>query len=117
MINRNGVIQGNGVLMATNRVFNSGTISPGLSPGTLTIQGNYEQTANGRLLIELGGTNSADYDHLIITNSATLDGNVTFKCINGFAPKAGDHFDFLSLGGVFSNPFPTSTLQNFSPGF
>ena len=67
--------------------------------------------------LELGGTNSADYDHLIITNVAILDGNITFKCINGFAPKAGDHFDFLRVGGALSNTFATVSLQNLAPGF
>jgi hypothetical protein len=113
----NGVIQGNGTLSAPNRLKNGGTISPGLSPGRITIEGNYEQAAEGRLLIELGGTNSADYDHLIITNAATLDGNVTFKPINGFAPKTGDRFDFLEVGGQLGGAFASVGLQNLAPGF
>jgi hypothetical protein len=94
-----------------------GTVSPGLSPGTLTVHGSYEQTADGRLLMEIGGTNTADCDRLIVTNSATLNGHVTFRFINGFAPKAGQHFDFLSVGGTRSNTFATVALQNLAPGF
>ncbi|HYV27374.1 MAG TPA: hypothetical protein VFA77_07560, partial [Candidatus Eisenbacteria bacterium] len=118
-VNTKGKIQGFGNLIvpAANRVVNGGTISPGLSPGTITINGSYEQTANGRLLIEIGGTNSTDCDHLIITNAATLDGNVTFRFINGFAPKTADHFDFLSVGGELSGAFATVGLQNLAPGF
>lgn len=118
-VNNKGRIQGFGTLAVApaNRLLNGGTISPGLSPGTLTISGNYEQGPGGRLLVEIGGTNSADYDHLIITNTATLGGNVTFKFISGFAPKAGDHFDFLSVGGTFNDTFATVGLQNLAPGF
>jgi hypothetical protein len=119
-VNHGGKIQGSGTLAVApaNRFTNdNGTIAPGLSPGTLTILGGYEQHANGRLFIEIGGTNSADYDHLIIANAATLGGNVTFKFINGFAPNIGDHFDFLSVGGELSGAFATVGLQNLAPGF
>lgn len=53
----NGVIQGNGTLdidAASQLVNNDGTISPGLSPGTLTINGDYEQQSGGRLVMEIG---------------------------------------------------------------
>jgi len=115
-----GTIRGFGTLdVPTSHRFtnNNGTISPGLSPGTIVIRGSYEQRANGRLLIEFGGTNFADYDHLIITNAASLDGNVTFKFINGFAPKTGDQFDFLNVGGEMSGAFASVGLQNLAPGF
>src|SRR5262249_13549628 len=71
---------------------------PAPATNMLTILGSYKQSANGRLLVTVGGTNVTDYGRLTVTNAATLDGNVTFKFINGFAPKKGDHFDFLSVG-------------------
>src|SRR5207249_922156 len=38
-----GSVTGNGTLSAGSRVINGGLISPGLSPGAITIEGNYEQ--------------------------------------------------------------------------
>ena len=89
----------------------------GSSTNTLTILGSYRQTAKGRLLIQVGGTNSAEYGHLMITNAATLDGNLTFKFIDGFAPKQGDQFDFLNVGGQVNGAFATVDLKNLAPGF
>jgi hypothetical protein len=119
-VGMNGTIRGFGTLVVdpANRITNSGgTISPGLSPGTLTINGSYEQQAGGRLLIEMAGTNSADYDHLIITNTATLGGTLELRFINGFAPKQGDKFNFLHVGGIMSNGFANVEVKNLAPGF
>ncbi len=116
----NTVIQGVGTLAVASdaRVNNNGGfISPGLSPGVLTIEGSYGQGSEGRLLIEIGGTNSAAYDQLVVTNEATLDGQVTFKFINGFAPKAGEQFKFLSVGGTRHGAFAKVGMQNLAPGF
>src|SRR5262249_2821659 len=75
-VKTNGLIVGVGLLAVApmNRFTNGGFISPGLSPGVLTINGSYEQRPEGRLLIEIGGTNFVDYDHLVVTNAATLGG-------------------------------------------
>jgi T5SS/PEP-CTERM-associated repeat protein len=114
-----GVIRGVGTLTvdpADRLIVDGGTISPGLSPGVLTIQGNYEQRFDGNLLIEIGGTNSTAQDRLIVTGDAQLDGIVTFRFINGFAPKTGDRVDFLNastLGGAFASV----GVQNLAPGF
>ena len=62
-------------------------------------------------------TNTTDCGRLIVTKAATLVGNVTFKFINGFAPKTGDHFDFLSVGGAHSGTFARVGLQNLGCGF
>lgn len=119
-VNRNGRVVGVGTLAVppSGRVTNyNGTIAPGLSPGVLTIEGSYGQGPEGRLLIEIGGTNSSAYDQLVVTNEATLDGQVTFKFLNGFAPKAGQQFKFLNVGGARSGAFTEVALQNLSPGF
>jgi T5SS/PEP-CTERM-associated repeat protein len=118
-VNQNGMIQGFGSLTVaeTNRVHNGGIISPGLSPGVLTVQGNYEQLPEGSLVIELGGTNAVDHDQFIVTSNATLDGNVTLRFVDGFAPRAGDSFPFLNVSGAVSGEFTSVGLENLAPGF
>ena len=50
------------------------TVSPGSSPGTLTIAGNYTQGADARLLIEIAGLANGEFDVLDSTGTATLNG-------------------------------------------
>lgn len=117
---RHGEIRGIGTLdvpIGARLRSDGGFISPGLSPGVLKINGAYEQRSSGRLLIELGGTNSIAHDQLIVAGEASLDGEVIFRLVNGFAPKAGDRFDFLKVGGARSGSFTKVSFQNVAPGF
>src|SRR5204863_300485 len=43
----------------TGNVGNAGTVSPGNSPGIVTINGNYTQSSPGILNIEIAGTNAS----------------------------------------------------------
>jgi hypothetical protein len=95
----------------------NGFIDPGLSPGVLTIDGGFEQGPNARLLIEIGGTNSAAHDQLVVTGDAVLDGRLILKFVNGFAPRSGDRIPFLLAGGPVSGGFAQVDLQNLAPGF
>src|SRR5262249_13146351 len=89
-----------GASTISGNVTNSATISPGSSPGILTINGDYTQTASGVLNIEIGGTNAAKphFDQLIISGKATLKGTLNISLINGFTPALGDSFQFMTYG-------------------
>jgi autotransporter-associated beta strand protein len=43
-----------------------GTVNPGLSPGTMTVQGNYTLGIGGRQTVEIAGTGTSQYDRLIV---------------------------------------------------
>jgi hypothetical protein len=101
-----GTVRGNGNILGN--VQNGGLILPGNSLGALHISGNYSQTSAGKLLIELAGTTpGTQYDQLLITGGATLDGTLQVSLLNGFVPSAGDSFDLLtttsSIAGTFAN--------------
>lgn len=101
-VGNGGTLQGN--------VINKGNISPGNSPGIITIVGNLNLTSSGNLNIELGGVNNANlaspqYDQIkVVDNLATavqeghvvVDGNVNVTLFNGFSAHAGDFFDILT---------------------
>jgi len=88
VINPKGFLVGSGSveLCSVCVVNNGGTISPGLSPGTLTIIGSYEQTFDGRLEIEYAGLNPGEFDVLHVTGPVTLGGHLEIQFVSGFSP-------------------------------
>jgi hypothetical protein len=69
-INANGRLSGNGTLA---NVINHGTIKPGNSIGTITINGNYTQTGTYELELDSNGTS----DRINVTGTASLGGTLT----------------------------------------
>ncbi len=97
-----GIIKGSGTFFTYNSFQkNSGTVSPGASPDTLHITGNFPQDSAGVLLIELGGYETGfNHDQLIVDGEANLAGTLSVKFIDGFVPQVGDSFIFLNYKSV-----------------
>ena len=93
-----------------------GTVFPGISPGTLTIDGDYEQTG-GLLGIEIAGTAPGQFDVLEVTGDVSLGGDLLLEFIDGFAPRQGDVFKFLDIGGALGGAFADVEVRNLLPGF
>jgi hypothetical protein len=73
-----GLLQGTGTIDAN--VGSAGEVAPGLSPGVLTIAGNYVQQSDGGLRIEIASfTPETEYDRLVVNGFATLDGRLTMS--------------------------------------
>jgi hypothetical protein len=86
------------------QLINGGSGSPGNSPGTFFVNGDYTQLDTGSLLIELASPTS--FDLLSITGSAILDGTLSISLDAGFVPAPADTFTFLTaadVSGEFSN--------------
>ncbi len=101
-----GVLAGTGLVDAD--VENDGGVSPGLSIGALTVDGDYAQLAGGRLVIEIGGTNPGQVDLLHVTGGATLGGMLELSAVNGFVVHPGDSFTVLTCAsrqGSFETVF------------
>jgi len=97
-----GTLSGTGTINGT--VVNGAVVSPGSSPGTLTINGNYTQTAAGVLQMELGGlTPGSGFDRLVVNGQATLAGALNVTLINSFTPGFGDAFSVLSYNSRSGN--------------
>ncbi len=93
-------LRGNGTVGAlTNR----GTVSPGASIGTLTVDGDYHQMMDGRLLIEIAS--SGANDRLNVIGEANLDGIFEWAATPGVY-LAGQQFKVLNategVNGVFN---------------
>lgn len=110
-----GIVNGSGRITA-RKVENGGTIAPNLSPGTLTIEGDYEQFEDGVLEIEVAGLEPGQFDVLHITGNATLAGTVDLKFIDGFVPKPGDSVDFVKVDGTITGKLTGSSLIDAADG-
>jgi fibronectin-binding autotransporter adhesin len=121
-----GTLSGNGTLTGAN-VIASGNVSPGNSPGTLTVQGKLSLTSSSQLTIELARSN---FDLLTAKNGLELDGNLMLRLLDGYVPKSTDTFVIANGGtgltGQFSDVAPGERLAtadgtgsfvvNYGPG-
>jgi hypothetical protein len=109
-----GVLSGAGTVNAN--VVNAALVSPGDSPGTLTVNGNYTQTAAGALTVEIGGPDSGSgYDQLAISGTATLAGAINLVMVNNYVPDFGTTFHVLTFAG-HSGDFDAYNGQNIGNG-
>ena len=114
-IGSGGTLQGNGTI--TGNVVSTGSVAPGNSPGTLNIDGDFTQTG-GELEIEIAGTSL--YDIINVTGDALLNNVlINFVFVNGFAPKAGDQFNFLQVpsGKSLTINSPIYAIAGLQPDF
>lgn len=98
----NGRLEGNGTV-SVPKVDAGGYIAPGLSPGTLTIDGDLEILPEGVLAIEYEGLNPGDFDTLHVTGDTTLNGRLEVHFRGGFSPNDPAAFiqseDFIETDG------------------
>jgi hypothetical protein len=118
-VERGGILLGsNGSVQGTVVVKPGGTISPGLSPGRLTIDGNATFEAGSNLHIQIGGLAAdTEYDVLEVLGDLNVDGNLTLEFVNGFAPKTTDQFDFAISGGNLALAAQQVEIVNLAPEF
>jgi hypothetical protein len=90
-----GTLGGNGTVIGavTNA---SGTVAPGSSPGTLTVEGNYTQAAGGTLAEQITGTTpGTQFDQLHVTGTSSLGGTLAIDSTS-FTPASTDTFKIVS---------------------
>ncbi|MFM6243108.1 MAG: Calx-beta domain-containing protein, partial [Dolichospermum sp.] len=100
-----GNIEGNGNINAT--ITNSGLLNPryvsNTEFGRLTINGNYTETNNASINIQLGGNTAAvNFDQIDINGTANFDGTLNVSLLNGFTPTLGSTFDVLTYDALNS---------------
>ncbi len=120
VVGSDGSFSGSGsVLGRLLRVIAGGTLSPGSSPGRLTLDGDLVIEDGGRLAIEIAGLEGALHDlievtgDLIIGDGALLD----LRFLDGFAPDTGDILDFISYGGAVTGSFSAITVSGLADGW
>lgn len=115
-----GVLNGHGLIngLELSVVVAAGRMKVGNTPGTLTIDADFILSAEGRLEIEVGGTDVGNnQDQLIINGDANIDGTLVLKFIDDFSPQAGQTFNFLSVSGTQTGNFKNVEIVDLAAGF
>ncbi|MEA2312313.1 MAG: fibronectin-binding autotransporter adhesin [Solirubrobacteraceae bacterium] len=104
-----GLLKGTGTV--TRALDNEGgTVAPGDSPGTLTVDGDYTQGANGTLAVVANGTGAGQASQLAV-QGATLAGTLAMQPSNAYASAAavGDRIHVLRYTGTLTGAFDSVT--------
>ena len=113
----NGVISGTGTI--AGNLYNGGVLSPGNSVGTLTVNGNFYNSATGLISAEVLGSGLGD--QLVVNGTAALSGGTVFVTAlpgTAFAPTTtytlvkttgGLSGTFAAVNELY--PFLTSSLS------
>ncbi len=99
-------LKGSGLI--NGNVINNGTVAPGNSPGTLTVNGNFTQTSSGTLQIEVA---DSVFDQLFVTGQASLAGTLQAVAFGGHQFAYGDQVAFLQAGSI-SGGFDNIVMSN-----
>ncbi len=103
LILKGGTLNGSGTINGDVR--NDGaTVKVGHSPGLITINGNYTQTANGIMDMEVWGTIAGtEYDFLRVYGNVYLAGTMNIVTGNNFIPGSGNAFKHISYIGRYGS--------------
>ena len=111
------VMQGTGIVMLPSaNLTMAGDVSPGLSPGILSIEGGFGYTmeTDAVLDIEIGGTTlGTEYDQVVVNGTVTLGGTLRVNLLPSYVPSIGDTFVFMSTSLGVLGTFDTVA---FPPG-
>ena len=107
-LNQGGHLGGVGVVLGTT-IHNGGTVAPGFSPGELTLDGDYIQSGEGELQLELFGDPGGTFlhDRVVFGDSISLQGRVRFVMTGEAAPSdltLMNLSDFLTLAAGNTQP-------------
>jgi len=113
----NGLVSGSGSFPGAGSVTFNGGFSPGDSPAAVPFGGDVTFGPNNALEIELAGTTpGAEYDQLLVADTASLDGILNVSLLGGFLPALGDSFTILTAGGGVSGTFADELLPTLAAG-
>lgn len=129
MVANSGTLSGSGIIIGA--VTNAGTLSPGASPGILTVQGSVANSAGSQVRVELNGAAPGNgegfHDQIRVTGAsgqfvaAGMLNPVTRGFVEAtaspFTPSIGQGFTIVTAAGGISGSFaglsqPTSGLPS-----
>ena len=109
-----GTLMGTGTFNVSGTLLNNGHIAPGASPGTLTINGAFQQSTLGTLDIEL--ENTSIHDLLLISGNTSLAGALGLSCFANCSYAIGDEIVILDAVGQLTGSFSSVVMSGFASG-
>ena len=98
-----GMLGGAGTIVG-NVNNTGGTLSPGNSAGSITIDGSYMQGSGAALFIELAGIGDrVQHDMVRVNGAAHLDGILEIGTLNGFWAPKDSYFDIFEADSITGN--------------
>jgi autotransporter-associated beta strand protein len=85
-------------LIITQNVVVLGNLSPGNSPGTLSIAGNLLLSDGSSTVIEIASP--TNFDRIVVSGQATLGGTLEAQSYEGAKITPGTRYDFLQAGSI-----------------
>jgi len=117
MVGGPGPVSGSGGTFSPRLVHDDGTLAPGHSPGSLTVNGDY--TINTGLApvlsIEIASTLISQWDSLNVTAFCNLGGMLSVTLLPGYTPAFGDTFTIVSCGNGRFGEFAIHNLPTLAP--
>ncbi len=121
---QSGTLSGAGTVKGS--LTNAGEVDLGSSPGTLTVLGDFTQTATGVLSLRVDGAAAgSQFDEIDVSGPAELGGTLDVTLAPGFGPNLGEIFaviNFATSNGTFASfnspsiggtpAFTTTTTQS-----
>ncbi|HHB79487.1 MAG TPA: hypothetical protein ENK85_09680, partial [Saprospiraceae bacterium] len=104
------IIKGNTTLDGNTELI-AGLISPGNSPGKITVTGDFTMGSSATYKCELKDLSGAGtgHDQIDVSGNITLDGTLEVV-LDGYTPNDSDHFDIIAYGGTVSGTFSITGL-------
>jgi uncharacterized protein with beta-barrel porin domain len=96
-----GTVGGTGSVVGN--LFNSGTVAPGNSIGTLSVAGNFTQTGSGVLTTEVAGGGQSD--RLNVGGTATLGGTLQITALPGMSFAPSTTYTLVNAAGGLTGTF------------
>jgi len=111
----NGQLNGNGTLDFYGIFTQNGSISPGNSPGILTM--NTLPSGTTATYIELQGTTTPgmDYDRIAISGTGIMNGVLDISFLGGFNPVINDEFIIMTCSGGCTGQFSSIVHPGNNP--
>jgi len=105
-LNAGSTLNGNGVINGS-LINIGGTVAPGHSPGTLTINGDFTQAGNGTFQLQIASL--SNFDRFIVSGRASLGGTLQVQNWAGNTLSYGQQVAFLHAGSI-SGSFNSITM-------
>jgi autotransporter-associated beta strand protein len=108
VVNTGGTLGGNGTIVAPGGMTIAGTLSPGNSPGVISIVSNPVWASTATTLLEIASP--SNYDRIVVSGTAQLAGALNIVNFGGNDSLAyGQQYPFLTATGGINGDFDTIT--------